>query len=135
MSALDTSVAIPAVVSWHEDHDRCRTAARGALIPAHALAEAYAVLTRLPSPHRLDAGIAADVLSAWFPERSVLAAPARLQRHLVGRLAPAQLSGGATYDALVALTAAEHDQLLLTRDRRAIRTYEALGVDFELLEP
>ncbi len=36
-------------------------------------------------------------------------------------------------DALVAATALETAATLLTRDRRAARTYEAVGVDSELL--
>jgi predicted nucleic acid-binding protein len=132
--ALDTSVAVPALVSWHEAHDRCRPMAAGASIPGHALVETYAVLTRLPSPHRLGADVAAELLGAWFPDPRVLAAPAGLQRGMVRRLANARLAGGAVYDALVALTAAEHDQVLLTRDERATRTYEALGIAFELID-
>jgi predicted nucleic acid-binding protein len=50
-----------------------------------------------------------------------------------GSLAAAQVSGGATYDALIALKALEHDLELLSRDRRAVRTYTALGIRFRLL--
>jgi predicted nucleic acid-binding protein len=41
--------------------------------------------------------------------------------------------GGAVFDALIAATAMEHDMCLITRDERAARTYEALGVEYELL--
>jgi len=37
------------------------------------------------------------------------------------------------YDALVGAAAAEHRLVLVTRDRRALDTYRALGVDVELL--
>ena len=47
----------------------------------------------------------------------------------------AGISGGATYDGLIALTALEHDLRLLSRDARAARAYRALGVDFRLLPP
>jgi predicted nucleic acid-binding protein len=50
-----------------------------------------------------------------------------------GRLAAAGVSGGATYDGLIALTALEHDLELLTRDGRAERTYRALDVPHRLL--
>jgi predicted nucleic acid-binding protein len=43
------------------------------------------------------------------------------------------VTGGSTYDALVAVTAKHAGVRLLTRDRRATRTYELIGVDFELL--
>lgn len=49
------------------------------------------------------------------------------------RLAVAGVSGGATYDGLIALTAIEHDLELLSRDRRAARTYRALGARFRLI--
>ncbi len=39
------------------------------------------------------------------------------------------------YDGYVGLTAAAHGELLLSRDRRAARTYELLSVPFELVEP
>ncbi|MDQ2678367.1 MAG: type II toxin-antitoxin system VapC family toxin [Actinomycetota bacterium] len=133
MTALDTSVSIPALVSWHEAHDQTRLRAAGAHIPAHGLAETYSVLTRLPSPHRLDAAIAAPLVRGWFPSDRILATPAALQRRLVELLAASGLEGGATYDGLVGLTARHHGHVLLTRDRRAATTYEALDVKFELL--
>ena len=43
------------------------------------------------------------------------------------------LSGGAIYDALVGASAAYAGATLLTLDRRAVRAYEAVGVDFRLL--
>jgi hypothetical protein len=58
--ALDTSVMVAAVCAWHEHHGRAITAIERHLrrsdrltVAAHAVAEAYAVLTRLPAPHRL----------------------------------------------------------------------------------
>ena len=66
---------VAAVCSWHERHAvvaaelERRLAARGRLaIPAHALVEAYAVLTRLPAPHRIAPADAWAVLSANFVE-------------------------------------------------------------------
>ena len=38
------------------------------------------------------------------------------------------IAGGAVYDALVALAAAEHGADLATRDGRARSTYETVGV-------
>ena len=134
MTALDTSVCIPALVSWHQRHEVSRQAARGARIPAHALTESYAVLTRLPSPHRLDGDVAVKLLAGWFGAKDILPSPASLQRGLVASLASLGIEGGATYDALVGLTAHHHGELLLTRDRRACQTYEALGVAFRLLD-
>lgn len=127
MIAADTSVSVPALLSWHEAHTECRHAARGAAIPAHALAETYSVLTRLP--RFLTSGDAARLLAAAFPPDRVLLPSAELQHRLVARCADADIVGGAVYDAYIGLTAAEGGALLLTRDRRAARAYEALGVE------
>lgn len=133
MTALDTSVCVPALLAEHPDHEICRRAAHRASIPSHALVESYAVLTRLPAGHRIVAPIAAELLARWFPDASVLVAPARLQRSLVRRMEAAGVSGGCAYDALVGLIAATHGEELLTRDLRAVETYRALGVTFRLL--
>ena len=105
------------------------------MVPGHALLEAYSVLTRMPAPLRLPADTAHDLLQRWFPRDRVLAAPAALQREALARLHAAGISGGAVYDGLIALTVQEHRERLLTFDQRAVRTYEALGVDYELIEP
>jgi predicted nucleic acid-binding protein len=49
-------------------------------------------------------------------------------------LSAAGVGAGATYDGLIALTALAHDVLLISLDRRAARTYRALGARFELLD-
>jgi len=43
-------------------------------------------------------------------------------------------AGGAVYDALVGATAAAAGVRLTTRDRRALDTYRALDLDFEILD-
>jgi hypothetical protein len=45
-----------------------------------------------------------------------------------------ELTGGATYDALVAAAARAGGRRLLTRDRRAERTYRALEVDYHFVQ-
>jgi predicted nucleic acid-binding protein len=76
--------------------------------------------------------LARDLLVGTFGEVPLTLDP---QAHagLLSRLVDAQVSGGAAYDALIGLTAAAHDATLLTRDRRAVRIYAALGVRFELV--
>lgn len=57
--ALDTSVLVAAVQSWHTEHQRAVEALGNALVgesvvvPVHALFEAYPVLTRMPGSQRL----------------------------------------------------------------------------------
>jgi len=128
----DTSVLVPALVSWHESH----AAARSALVdvtavPAHVLLETYSVLTRLPAPQRLSPRIAADAVAAlpW----PALSLSARNRGALVSELGDHGISGGGVYDALIAATAREHGLTLLSRDRRARRVYEAMGVTSSLL--
>jgi len=46
----------------------------------------------------------------------------------------AGVAGGAVYDALVAATVKHASATLVTRDRRAVPVYEAIGVRYEVLE-
>lgn len=132
MRAADTSVCVPAVLSWHPDHEACRRAAAGAAVPAHALLETYAVLTRLPAPHRVAADVAHQVLAAWFPPSRVLNGR-RASGEVLSLLAGAGLGGGSTYDALIGLTAVDHGAVLVTKDARSVRTLAALDVPHRLL--
>lgn len=133
MNALDTSVVVAAVLSWHEAHEAARRAAIGAGLAAHALLESYSVLTRLPAPHRLAPEVAGALLAGWFPPERVLVPAPAVMRSIVPRLAEAGIGGGAVYDALIGLTAAEHGAELRTRDHRAAATYDALSVPYRLV--
>jgi len=133
LNAVDTSVAVPAVAGWHESHELCRRAAAGSWISSHVRIEAYSVLTRIPSPHRLAADTAARVLVGFFRNERILYPSADLMNEIVGICGAAGIAGGAIYDAFIASIALDHNVTLLTLDRRAIRTYELLGVDSELL--
>lgn len=133
MKALDTSVVIAALLGWHEAHELARPAAAGNAAPAHVLVESHAVLTRLPSPHRLSTAVAGSLLQQWFPPERILVPPDDLVRSVIHRFVDAGIAGGASYDALVALTAMSHGLGLVTRDARAARTYEAIGADYQLL--
>jgi len=48
-------------------------------------------------------------------------------------VAAGQILGGPAYDALIALTAAEHQATLLSLDQRATATYETVGATVEQL--
>lgn len=132
--AVDSSIAIAALVADHAAHRNASGALRRSTRTiAHVAAESYSVLTRVPPPHRLDAETAAELIAARLP--SALCAPsAEAHRSSLPKLAAVGISGGATYDGLIALTALEHDLTLLSRNRRAARTYRALGVRFQLLD-
>lgn len=130
MIAIDTSVAVAAFADWHESHRAAAAVvADGPAMPAHVAIETYSVLTRLPAPHRVPGALAADYLDRMFPSRSRLVPRAATVRALPRLAFEAGVSGGAIYDALVALTARDAGATLVTRDRRALATYAALGVD------
>ncbi|MGF1664251.1 MAG: PIN domain-containing protein [Kineosporiaceae bacterium] len=130
--AVDTSVAVPAMVTWHPEHKACRGVAEGAEIPAHALLEAYSVMTRLPG-RRLAAAAAGELILGWFDVDRVLAPPGPGVLDLVTSISRAGVVGGAAYDALVGATARDHGRVLVSRDHRAAATYRRLGVDHELV--
>ena len=56
-------------------------------------------------------------------------------QELLATVAARQILGGPAYDALIALTAAEHQATLLSLDQRAAATYEAIGATVERLGP
>jgi predicted nucleic acid-binding protein len=131
--AADSSIAIAAILADHEAHDEAeRALSETEATIAHVAAETYGVLTRMPPPLRLDATAAAAIIGARLPSTRV-ALGADGYSSSLETLARARVSGGATYDGLIALTAREHDLILVSRDRRAARTYRALGVQFQLL--
>lgn len=129
----DSSVIVPALAQWHEHHERCREAVDPlADLVAHAELEAYAVLTRLARPSRIEPAKVALALAESFPGDR-LQLDARSRRRLLERFAGLGIRGGQAYDALIAATAGANGHVLLTRDRRAGTTYAALGTEFRLL--
>jgi predicted nucleic acid-binding protein len=131
--AVDTSVVVAAFASWHEAHSVAEAAlARKPRVPAHVLLESYSVLTRLPPPHRAPADLVVAFLAERFT-KTPLALPARMHLRLVERAVAAGIAGGSIHDALIAATALHAKARLLTRDRRAVPTYERLKVDYEFI--
>lgn len=132
--ACDTSVAVAALDPTHEAHPASRRALvdlRPAL-SGHAAFETYAVLTRLPIPLRLSAHQATSVLAAAFPEDCWLDGAG--MRDLRQRLGALEIVGGSVYDALVGQASAANGRTLLTRDRRAERTYRSLGIEYHFVD-
>jgi predicted nucleic acid-binding protein len=131
--ACDTSVAVASLDPSHEAHTVCRRALVDLrpVLAGHAAFELYSVLTRLPLPLRLTAHQARDVISRAFQGACWLDEDhAEQLRDELGSLG---IVGGSVYDALVGRAAATNDHTLLTRDRRAERTYQALDVPYRLL--
>ena len=124
---LDTSCMVAAVCSWHEHHAPAaaeieRRLARGErlAIPGPALVEAYAVLTRLPPPHRLSTTDAWTLVEANFVKPSRIVALAGAAYSAVLRsLAKQSIAGGRAYDAVIAECARRSGaEALLTFNRR-----------------
>jgi predicted nucleic acid-binding protein len=107
--------------------------AAGARIAAHARLETYSVLTRMPASHRPPSGAVADALDRRFPHEHTIVPSDSLASSIVRRCSERAVDGGAVYDGLVALTAAEVGLTLVTLDARAVRTYRRLDVAFKLL--
>lgn len=130
----DTSVLVPALASWHTEH----AAARAALddrdvtaVPAHVLLECFSALTRMPHDRRVPPTIAAAAIRAL--DLTPLTLPGPAYSDIVARLADRGIGGGAVCDGLIGATAAHHELTLLTRDRRAQRTYDAVGIGYSLV--
>ncbi len=124
---LDSNCMIAAVSSWHEHHtaageelERRLEGGETLVAPAPALVEAYAVLTRLPAPHRLSPTDAWTLVDANFiRKRRVIALQGRAYRSLLRRVASDDIAGGRTYDEVIAECARRgRATTLLTFNRR-----------------
>jgi hypothetical protein len=126
---------VPLLSDWHDAHAVATEAmAEVRALPAHALVEAYSVLTRLPAGLMIPHAAAASVLGRRFPG-GTLDLPSAQRDALLATLSRAFVYGGATYDGIVALEAAANGHTLLTFDARAADTYRRLDLDFRLLTP
>jgi predicted nucleic acid-binding protein len=125
--AVDTSIVVAAFATWHEAHERAvPVLAGGPILPAPVALEAYAVLTRLPPPHRAEPTIVSEFLRRSF--RDIASLSQERIRRLVPDLVALGISGGASYDAVIAMIAMDASAELATLDVRARRTYELIGV-------
>ena len=91
------------------------------------------MLTRLPEPTRASPARVSQFLRDAFGDEW-LTLPGSSLADLVLELSELGIRGGATYDALIGATARAAGTSLVTCDRRAVATYERLGVKVEVLE-
>jgi predicted nucleic acid-binding protein len=135
---LDTSCLVAAVCGWHEHHrqaaaelNRRLAAKEPMIVAAPAVVEAYAVLTRLPPPHRLSAADASAVLEANFLRRRRLVALDAISYRSLLRDAPRDgITGGLTYDAVIARCAVTFKaSTLLTFNERHFRALLPAGIE------
>ena len=104
---------IAAVCSWHEDHERAVREIHNRLnrrqhmiVAAPALIEAFSVLTRFPTPHRISPNDALIILETNFVKDVKIIALSVAHYTALLRGAPeAGISGGRMYDAVIAACA------------------------------
>lgn len=108
----DTSALVATVCSWHEHHTRTRAeieqrerTGEELVLAAHSLAEAYAVLTRLPAPNRLRSGDALALLEANWRDTRIVHLTAGETWRALRRAQRLDVIGGQTYDMLIAACA------------------------------
>lgn len=136
----DTNCLVATISPWHEHHERTRSelerradAGEELQLAAHSIVEAYAVLTRLPSRHRLKPSDALSLLESNWGQTTLV--------HLTGRevwnalrQAPTRgAAGGRTYDLLLAMAALKANaSALLTWN---VRHFEPFEDDIEVITP
>lgn len=118
---VDSSCLIAAALPFHEHHgatladlSRRRSAGHDVVLASHSVLESYAVLTRLPSPHRLSAADAHAVLERnWSKVETISLSGAETWR-LLRRAVASGVAGGRAYDAAIAACArkGKADELL-----------------------
>jgi predicted nucleic acid-binding protein len=130
---------IAALCAWHEGHvratrelERRLDAGENLLVAAPGLVEAYAVLTRLPPPHRLSPADCWTLLESNFFRSDVeivVLGPREYERLL--REAPKQgTAGGHIYDAVsIACGAAAGAESLVTLNERQLRPLAEPGIE------
>ena len=137
----DTSCMIAAVCSWHEHHEAAaneiesRLAGRAKMmVAAPALIEAYAVLTRLPPPHRLSPQTALTLLENNFVQLgTVIALNAKSYQALLLAAPKNNVAGGRAYDAVIG-ACAEQAQAAAVLTFNA-GDFAALGQVYEIVVP
>ncbi|MGI9062394.1 MAG: PIN domain-containing protein [Pseudonocardiaceae bacterium] len=133
MIACDTSVLVAGFARWHAEHALAAAALhRVDALVDHVAVETFSVLMRLPPPRRVAPQLVTEFLEHHFPAPiKRLPSPGSSRVLDVARLAG--VVGGAVYDLMVGLAAADAGATLLSLDRRAVPTYEAAGTGHELL--
>jgi len=122
---------VAALCAWHEHHERAAREIERRLrsgevlvVAAPALVETYAVLTRLPPPHRLSPADGLALLEANFMDNAVamVTLESDSYRHLLRSAPERSISGGRICDAVIVSCAlAAKAEALLTFNERQFR--------------
>jgi len=112
-----------------QEIDRRLTQGEEMIVAAHALAEAYSVLTRLPSPYRLAPSDAFTLLETNFMGIKIIALDGKAYRSLLSQAPSAGIAGGQIYDAVVAACALQAKvATLLTFNERHFSSFAEKGI-------
>lgn len=135
MIAPDSSVVIAALAPWHDAHGQARAALlEGEVrLPAHVAFETTSALSRMPKGRRIAPAVVLEALERDF-QQPWLAMDADGLRDALQRAVGAGVRGGSLYDALIAATAAGHDVKILSADRRALSTYQAMDAEVTFID-
>ncbi len=133
---------IAAVSSWHEHHERARYEIENRLgrkqqmiVAGPALIEAYSVMTRFPAPHRIAPDDARSLLEENFLRGVKVVALGAVAYGALLRGAPdAHISGGQTYDAVIAACARKaRVNALITFNEKHFELFA--GEDLDIIVP
>jgi predicted nucleic acid-binding protein len=133
----DSNCMVAALSIWHDGNVRAVAAIEGRLrrgddmvIAAHALAETYSVLTRLPRPRRASPQEALTAIERNFiANRTVVALDSDAYLALLRRAPSEGISGGRIYDAVIAACArAANVDTVLTFNERHFRQFAGAGL-------
>ena len=129
---------VAAVCAWHEHYQAAQSELTRRLrddgpmlVAGPALVESYAVLTRLPPPHRLSTRDAHRMIETSFVENGkVVALEGRAYRVLLATMAAEGIAGGRAYDAVVAeCTLRERGVTLLTFNADDFAPFASRGLE------
>lgn len=138
--AADATVLVAAVVAWHERHEAACAAVETALtrktlvLPAPAVIESYAILTRLPAHHRLAHADAFHLLRSSFGTARVAGPRTRDTWSTLRRWSVAPVGGSEAFDALIVDIARDAGAKSLLTFRRT-ELERLAGAGLEIVEP
>lgn len=140
--AFDTSLIVAAVVAAHPQHARARIWFNAAInnqikgfASWHAIAEAWAVLTRMPLNPAISGESAHKILQRIEKIISLSAVSANIYREAIERCASLSLRSGVIFDAIHTLTAEKvATDIILTFN---LRDFQRLATSFSprIVEP
>lgn len=101
------------------------------ILPLQALVEAYSVMTRLPSPHRLSVKDALAVLERSLRQRTIVVGlDGEEAWSLIEGLSQRQIAGATSYDGVIAACARKGGaQRILTFNRAHFERFADAGLE------